>query len=55
MGRNLNMKWLFGKDLTIIRSPQQNYGNNLYTIKDVICIWINIMVAQVDFPTTYKE
>ena len=48
-------KWLFGKDLAIIKSPQQNYVNNWYTIKDVICRWINIMVAQVDFPTTYKE
>ena len=48
-------KWLFGKDLTIIKSPQQNYGNNLYTIKDVICRWINIMVARLIFQRHIKN
>ena len=41
--------------LTIITSFQQNYENNLYTIRDVIFRCVNVMVWQVDFLTIYKE
>lgn len=48
-------RWLVSQYFTIITSPQQNYENNLWTIRDVIFRSVNVMVWQADFLTIYKE